>query len=316
MKVLITGITGFAGNFMYDLLTNTKDIDIYGMYWNSNRKNSFKEKFNKAKLWECDMINDTKSVDTILDEVKPDVVFHFAAYVTVIGSFKNPAPIFQTNVIGTINLFESIKKIIPESKVLMTGSAEEYGEVPQSKMPIKEEYPLNPVSPYALSKKFQEQVGQYYFDNYKTKVFFTRTFHCMGQKQSLGYVCSDIAKQVVDCENGKIKSIKIGNLEAKRDFSDIRDVVNAYWRIINYGVPGNVYNVCSGISIPVKEILNKLIKLSGKEIKVEVDKDRLRPSDVPDFLGDNTKLKSIGWVPEYKLEDTLTSVLEWWRANK
>ncbi|HAM37819.1 MAG: hypothetical protein A2474_04090 [Elusimicrobia bacterium RIFOXYC2_FULL_34_12] len=315
MKVLITGISGFAGNFMYDFLTNIKDIDIYGMYWDFNRKNNIQKKFDKAKLWEIDMINDTQLLDNILKEVQPDIIMHFAAYVTVIGSFKNPGPIFQTNLIGTVNLLESVRKIIPESKVLITGSAEEYGKVPNDKLPIKEEYSLNPVSPYALSKKFQEDIGLYYFNNYGVKVYFTRTFHTAGPKQPIGYVCTDIAKQIAEIEKGNAKSIQVGNLIAKRDFSDIRDVINAYWRIINYGKAGEIYNVCSGTSVSIQEILDRLIKYSNKTIKVEVDKDKLRPSDVPDFVGDNTNLKKIGWSQKYTLEDTLSAVLNWWRKS-
>lgn len=311
MKVLIIGITGFAGTSMYHFLTH-EDISLYGTFRHSTKNRNIVDNFNRAILLECD-INDVYSVERVLNEVQPDIIFHFASYVSVFSSFKNPLPIFQTNIIGTANLLEAVKKIVPEAKILIPGSAEEYGKVPEDKMPIKEDYPLNPVNPYAISKKVQEEIGLYYFKTFGLNIHFTRTFHYTGPEQPLGFVCSDLAKQVVDAERGKIKSVKVGNLEAKRDFTDIRDVVKAYWAVINSGNAGEVYNVCSGKSIKIQEILDKLIKFSGKDISVEIDENKLRPSDVPDFVGDNMKLKSMGWMPEYTIDDSLTELLEWWR---
>lgn len=215
--------------------------------------------------------------------------------------------------IGTANLLEAVKKIVPNAKILIPGSAEEYGKVSEDKMPIKRDYPLNPINPYGISKKVQEEIGLYYFQTYGLNIYFTRTFHYTGPGQPLGFVCSDLAKQVADAENGKIKSIKVGNLKAKRDFTDIRDIVAAYWKVINKGQVGEVYNVCSGKSVSIKEILNKLIKLSKKDLSVEVDTNKLRPSDVPDFIGDNTKLKNVGWRPKYSISDSLNALLEGWR---
>lgn len=312
MKVLIIGITGFAGTSIYHLLTHTEDINLYGTFRHSTKNRNLADNFNSATLYECD-VNDVYSVEKVLSEVQPDILFHFASYVSVFSSFKNPLPTLQTNIIGTANLLEAIKKIMPQARILIPGSAEEYGKIPEDKMPVKEDYPLNPVNPYAISKKVQEEIGFYYFKTCGLNIYFTRTFHYAGPGQSLGFVCSDFAKQVVDAENGKIKSIKVGNLEAKRDFTDIRDVINAYWKIVNRGKAGEVYNVCSGTSIKIQEILDKLIKFSGKDVSVEIDKNKLRPSDIPDFVGNNQKLKSIGWAPKYNIDDTLKELLECWR---
>lgn len=312
MKVLIIGITGFAGTSMYHLLTKIEDITLYGTFRHSTKNRNIVDTFNRATLLECD-VNDVYSIEKVLSEIQPGIIFHFASYVSVFSSFKNPLPTFQTNIIGTANLLEGVKKIVPKAKVLIPGSAEEYGKVSEDKMPIKEDYPLNPVNPYAISKKVQEEIGLYYFKTFGLNIYFTRTFHYTGPRQPLGFVCSDFAKQVVDAENGKIKSIKVGNLEVKRDFTDIRDVVNAYWRVINKGKTGEVYNVCSGKSIKIQEILEKLIKFSGKDVSVKIDKNKLRPSDIPDFVGDNQKLRSIGWAPKYNIEDTLKDLLDWWR---
>jgi len=312
MKVLIIGITGFAGTFMYHLLTSLKNIHLYGTFRHSTKNRNIVNNFSKASLLECD-VNDVYSVEKVLSEVMPVVIFHFASYVSVYNSFRNPLPTFQTNMIGTANLLEGVKKIVSKARILIPGSAEEYGKVPKDKMPIKEDYPLNPVNPYAISKKVQEEIGLYYFKTFGLNIYFTRTFHYTGPGQPLGFVCSDIAKQVVDVLIGKMRSIVVGNLKAKRDFTDIRDVVNAYWKIINSGKAGEVYNICSGKSIKIQEIVDKLIKFSGRNIPIEIDKNKFRPSDVPYFVGDNMKLKSLGWAPKYTIDNSLSELLEWWR---
>jgi len=312
MKVLIMGITGFAGSHMYNLLNSIKKVKIYGAFKDSTKNRNIKNEFNNAILKEFD-INNIYSVEKLLEEIHPDIIFHFASYVSVHRSFLDPLSTFQTNIMGTAYLLEISKNIIPNAKILMPGSAEEYGKVLQNKMPIKEEYPLLPLSPYAISKKVQEEIGMYYLNKYNLNIYFTRTFHYTGPRQPQGFVCSDFAKQIIDYEKGKINSIKVGNLEAKRDFTDIRDVVSAYWMIIEKGEIGNIYNVCNGKSIAIQEILNKLIILSGKDIKIEISNDKLRPSDVPDFIGDNKKLKKLGWKPRFSINESLKDLLEGWR---
>ena len=312
MKILVLGITGFAGTSMYHFLNRIDGNSLYGTFRHSTGNRNIADYFNRATLLECD-INDIFSIEKVLIESQPDVIFHFASHVSVSNSFKNPLQTFKTNIIGTTNLLECINKIVPKAKILIPGSAEEYGKITEGKMPIKEYYPLNPVNPYAISKKVQEEIGFYYFKHIGLDIYFTRTFHYTGPRQSLGFVCSDIVKQVVDVEVGKTECIKVGNLDAKRDFTDIRDVVNAYWIIINSGIAGEVYNVCMGKSIKIKDILDKLIAFSGKYVSVEIDKNKLRPSDVPDFVGDNTKLKNLGWMPKYTIDNSLLELLEWRR---
>lgn len=314
MKVLIMGITGFAGTSMYRFLLGNykKDIDLYGAFRHSSSNRNIEDNFNEATLIECD-INDAYSVEKVLSVVKPDIIYHFASYVSVFNSFKNPLPTFQTNIIGTVNLLEAIKNIVPKAKVLIPGSAEEYGKVTEDKMPIKEDYFLNPINPYAISKKAQEEIGLYYFKTFELNIYFTRTFHITGPKQPLGFVCSDFAKQVAYSEKVETKNIIVGNLDIKRDFTDIRDVVNAYWTVINKGKVGEVYNVCNGKSIKIMTILDKLIKISEKNISIKIDKNKIRPSDIPNFVGNNKKLKSIGWIPEYSIDDSLKDLFEWWK---
>jgi GDP-4-dehydro-6-deoxy-D-mannose reductase len=315
VKVLILGITGFAGRAALNMLASQGLEDISGTYRHSTANRGISKLNGEPSLYECD-INDAVSIENVLNEIKPDVIFHFCSYVSVFSSLKNPTSTLQTNVIGTINLLEAVKKVVPLAKVLLPGSAEQYGFVSDEKMPIKESYPLNPVNPYAISKKHQEEIGLYYFKQFGLNLYFTRTFHCTGPYQPIGFVCSDIAKQIIRVEKGISSSIKIGNLEAKRDFTDIRDVVEAYWQIINEGAPGEIYNVCVGKSISIQNILDKLIIISGRNIPTIVDQSKLRKSDVPDFIGYNSKLKNIGWAPKFTIEQSLEDLLSWIRAGE
>ncbi|CEG13855.1 GDP-6-deoxy-D-mannose reductase [groundwater metagenome] len=316
MKVLIIGSTGFAGMYLLNELKEYDKFDIYGTYYHSSSQN-FKIVEKNIKLFKCDITN-YQSIEKIIKKIKPDILFHFGAYVTVAKSFDEVDKIFETNVLGTVNVMESIKKNCKDSKVLISGSNEVYGEVKQDEMPIKESQTLNPMNPYGISKATQEMLGSYYFKVFRIETYLTRTFHYMGPSQPLGFVAPDFAKQVVDVERGIREYITVGNLDAKRDFLDIRDVVRAYVDIITNGKPGKIYNVCRGKSISIQEIFNILIKNSNnKNIKIKIDSAKLRPSDVPNFVGDNSRLMNdTGWEPEIKIEKTLKDIIKFWRNQK
>lgn len=308
-RVLIIGITGFAGSYLYKHLSNNRDYDIYGTFYQNDKK---ADGFNKVELYQCD-INDVDSIEHVLKQCKPEYIFHLAACVNVHKSFINPMPIFQTNVMGTVNVLEAIRKTNPNCRILLTGSAEEYGKISHKMMPIKETYTLNPISPYGLSKKMQEELGILYHKTYGLNIVISRTFHYSGPHQPLGFVFSDFAKQIVDVKNNKQDYIKVGNLDAKRDFTDIRDVVSAYVALMEYGKIGEVYNVCSGHSVSIKDILDMMISDSEVDIEVVLDENKLRPSDIPDFVGNNNKLKKdTGWKQQFSIKETVNDVLNSW----
>lgn len=310
MKILIVGITGFAGFHLYNKLAEEND-EIWGIA----RTISYSPHFKKAKIIECD-ITDESSVDEVLEKCKPDYIYHLAAFVYIGRTQPNTEMLFNTNVIGTLNLLRSVQKIVPNSKILITGSAEEYGAVGQEKLPIKEDYRLNPQNLYGLSKKFQEEVGTYYHKLHNLDIVFTRSFHYFGPYQPLNFVFADFASQIVDIEDSDKDYITVGNLKAQRDFTDIRDVVAAYKLIMEKGKAGEVYNVCSGSAISIEEILKKFLGYAKKNIEIKVEKNKLRPVDVPIFIGDNQKLKSIGWKNEFSLDNSIKDVLEYWREKK
>ena len=312
MRILITGINGFSGFHLYDILDRKKD-EIWGI----DKCEKFNNKYDDINIIKCDLTNYSE-VEQVIKKIRPHKIYHLAAFVYVGRKDINPDRIFTTNIIGTLNLLRAIQESNIKSRILIVGSAEEYGVIPQEQMPIKEDYSLNPNNLYGVSKKLQEEVGKYYYRiyNYNIEILFTRTFHYCGPFQPKGFVFADFASQVVEIENSDINYIKVGNLKAKRDFTDIRDVVNAYKIIMEEGTPGNVYNVCSGELISIEDILKKFLQYAKKYIKIIIDKKKLRPLDVPIFVGDNSKLKSLGWKRKYNIDDSIKDIINSWRTIK
>ncbi|MEW6685557.1 MAG: GDP-mannose 4,6-dehydratase [Candidatus Edwardsbacteria bacterium] len=316
MKVLITGITGFAGSHLADYLLNFDNMEIYGIQrWRSRTENI--EHFrDKVTLYECDL-RDASSVRDVLERVRPDRIFHLAAQSFVPTSWHAPAESLITNVIGELNIFEAIRRIGINPWIQIACSSEEYGMVYPEEVPIKETNSLRPLSPYAVSKVGQDLLGYQYFMSYRMNIVRTRGFNHTGPRRAPVFASSDFAKQIADIEKGKREPvIYVGNLEAVRDFTDVRDMVRGYWLSLEKGEPGEVYNICLGKGYKIKQLLD--ILLSYTEVKVEVRQDstRLRPSDVPRLIGDHSKFSQrTGWKPEIPFEQTLKDLLNFWRTH-
>jgi len=317
MKVLITGITGFAGSHLADyILENHPGIEVYGIIrWRSRMENILHIQ-DKIKLFEADL-KDMVSLKKCLSDIRPARIFHLAAQSFVLTSWLCPAETFAINSIGQINLFETVRSLSLDPRIQIAGSSEEYGHVNSDEIPMKETNPLRPLSPYAVSKVAQDLLGWQYFRSYELKVVRTRGFNHTGPRRGDVFICSNFAKQIVEIEKGKKKPvIMVGNLEAKRDFTDVRDIVRAYWLSLEKGESGEVYNIGFGKTYTMKEILNKLFSLSSVEMTVEVDPERLRPSDVPVLLSDSSKFRAqTGWEPKIPLEQTLADLLNYWRER-
>jgi GDP-4-dehydro-6-deoxy-D-mannose reductase len=251
----------------------------------------------------------------VIEEIRPDYIFHLAAQSFVPTSWKAPTESLTTNVIGQLNVFEAVRKINLPCRIQIACSSEEYGMVLPDELPIKETNPLRPLSPYAVSKVGQDMLGYQYYMSYKMNIVRTRGFNHTGPRRGPVFVCSDFAKQIVEIERGKKPPvISVGNLEAKRDFTDVRDMVKGYWLSLEKGKEGAVYNICSGKAYRIQEILDKLIELSGVDLEVKQDPNRMRPSDVPVLQGDNGRFrKDTGWEPEIPMERTLSDLLDFWR---
>ncbi len=314
-KVLITGISGFAGSFLAEELLK-KNFEIYGTYlFDKSLANvvHIKDKLNLIKL-------DLLSYENVLEEIKkikPEIVFHLAAIAATSQSFKNPSEIFTNNVASQLNLLEAIRLSEINPRILIVSSAEVYGAVSKENLPIDEETPLRPLNTYAVSKLSQDFLGLQYFLTYKMDITRVRPSNHIGPRQSPNFVVSDFAKKIAEVESGGADGIKVGNLETKRDFTDVRDMVKAYALFIDLKTSGEVYNLGSGKSYSISEILDKLIKLSKVSIKVEVDKSLFRPSDNPELICDSSKFRQLsGWKPEIDIDKTLKNTLEYWRRQK
>jgi len=315
MRVLITGITGFAGSHLADLCLTKKDVEVYGIIRWRSRTENIEHIWDRLRLLECDL-RDASSTRDVIEEIRPDRIFHLAAQSFVPTSWKAPTESLTTNVIGQVNVFEAVRKLDIDCAIQIACSSEEYGMVFPEEVPIRESNPLRPLSPYGVSKVGQDMLGYQYFMSYGMKIVRTRGFNHTGPRRGPVFVCSDFAKQIVDIEKGvREPYMEVGNLDARRDFTDVRDMVRAYWLALEKGKPGTAYNICTGTSFSIREILDMLIGISGVKVDVRTDKGRLRPSDVPLLQGDNSLFSGdTGWKPEIPMEKTLSDLLDFWRS--
>jgi GDP-4-dehydro-6-deoxy-D-mannose reductase len=315
MRVLITGIEGFAGGHLSTLLVK-EGFDVFGIKYPESPFENIEHLKDKISVKAVD-INNHGEVRSNLEDIKPDGIIHLAAFSRVGLSWRSKVETYRTNILATSNILEVAAEINPPPAVLMISSAEVYGPLPQEKMPIKEEFELNPTNPYAVSKAAVEMITLQFLHEIPELAWkIVRPFNHTGPNQTTGFVCSDFARQIALIESGRIKpEIKVGNLNAKRDFSDVRDIVRAYKMLIESDTK-EIYNVCSGRTYSIKEILEMLLDMSKSEIKVTVDVSKFRPVDTPVIVGDNSKIKKdLGWEPEYNFEDTLLDLLNYWRKK-
>jgi len=250
-------------------------------------------------------------------EARPDYIFHLAAQSYVPASWTSPAVTLEINVVGSCNLFEAVRAAQIEPVIQIACSSEEYGLVKPNEVPIKETNPLRPLSPYAVSKIAMDHLGYQYFKSYGMKIIRTRGFNHTGPRRGEVFVCSTFTKQIAEIEK-RIREpvILVGNLAAKRDFTDVRDMVRGYLLAVQKGKPGEVYNLCSGKAYVISEVLDMLLSMTKIKIKTERDPERIRPSDIPILLGDNSKFsRATGWKPKIPFEKTLKDLLNYWRKK-
>ena len=317
MRILITGITGFAGSHLADyILENHTDVEVYGIVRWRSRMDNILHIQDKIRLVEADL-KDMVSLKKCLSDIQPDRIFHLAAQSFVPTSWLCPAETFAINSIGQINLFEAVRDLGLDPRIQIAGSSEEYGHVNPDEIPMKETNALRPLSPYAVSKVAQDLLGYQYYKSYGLRVVRTRGFNHTGPRRGEVFICSNFARQIAAIEKGNTEPvIHVGNLEAKRDFTDVRDTVRAYWLSLEKGKPGEVYNIGRGNTITMKEVLDKLLSFCEVNVDVKVDPQRLRPSDVPILLSDSSKFKAeTGWEPIIPFEQTLEDLLNYWRER-
>lgn len=308
-KSLIIGGAGFVGKYLAEYLGNELHHEVIVTKMPQNKMTG-----ENIRTYDLDILNPDEILK-VMQEVQPDYVFHLAAQSSVAVSWKNPGLTIDVNVKGAVNVLDAIRTMSNPPRVLLIGSGEEYGHVREEEVPVREETMLRPGNIYAATKSCQNMLGRIYAQAYGMEIVMVRAFNHIGPNQSPIFVVADFCKQVAEIEAGKREPVMyVGNLSAKRDFTDVRDVVRAYALLAEKGVAGETYNVGSGHARAIEEILHEILQQSKIPITVKVDPNKLRPVDVPVIEADIRKLNALtGWKPEIALKQTIKETLDYWR---
>lgn len=308
MQVLITGAGGFVGGHLASYIQATNpDVNIYGtILYETEKPSEHITKSYQVDLKHYDLVRD------MLADCRPDHIYHLAAQAFVPRSFQDPWETLENNIRGQLNIIQACLELDIRPRLLIISSAEIYGAVTTEQMPMDENTPIRPTNPYSVSKVTQDMLGLQFFLSHNMPIMRARAFNHIGPGQNSRFVAPAFATQIAKIEaNQQEPFIYVGNLEAQRDFTDVRDIVRAYHLIVEKGIPGQAYNVASGKAYSVQYLLDTLLGYSGINIEVRVDPDRLRPVDVPIIRGDHSKLHhDTGWQPTISFEETLKNVLD------
>lgn len=318
-KVLITGITGFVGSHLADYMLSMDDIELHGTRrWHLSRMDHVEHIMDRIIWHDCNIL-DTTSVVKVIKEIKPDIVFHMASESFVSPSWDNPREYMDTNYLGTVNILDAVRDYSPNTIIHIPGSGEEYGDIKEEELPINPTTVLRPVNPYAVTKIAQDLIGYVYYRSYGTKVIRTRTFNHEGPRRENVFGIPWYAYQIARIEKGKQeKVVKTGDIDDRRNFTHVTDIVHAYWLAVNKCEPGELYLIGSDESEKVftfRQALEKMIEMSSVDgITYELDSRYVRPTKVPFLISDTKKFRDItGWKPEINFEQILSDTLNYWR---
>lgn len=318
MRVLITGVRGFAGSQLAVLAAAQPGVELFGMVRSADAVDRpTASRAEPVRIVEGDL-TDASSLRAVIGSVRPSIVFHLGGASSGAEAWRTPIDCFEVNALGTLKLLEAIR-LSGDAAVtcVVTSSGEVYGSTPSDDEPATEDSPLRPLSPYAASKAAQDLLAAQYTAAYGMSVIRLRLFNHTGPGQRPDFVMSAFARQIARIRRGlQPPVLEVGNLDARRDFLDVRDVARAYWLAAEGGEPGAVYNVCSGRAVSVRQLLDRLIDLSGCTVTVRPDPDRMRTADIPLLVGDPHRFQAAtGWSPSIPLDETLASLLDWWMAQ-
>jgi GDP-4-dehydro-6-deoxy-D-mannose reductase len=318
MRILITGAAGFVGGWMADLLCRRQpEAEIFGLVRQRRRPALSSLQLDAVQWVPCDL-EDASATTATIAQIRPSVIYHLAAQSSVPAALEAPAATLAANILGQVNLLEAVRTAGLDSVIVIAGSSEAYGLAAATHVPITESAPFLPTNPYAVSKATQDLLGWQYYQAYGLRIVRMRPFNHSGPGRGDGFVESSFARQIARIEAGLVPPVLyVGNLDACRDFTDVRDVTEAYLAASMACSPGEAYNVASGVSRPIRTVLEQLLALSSARIEVALDANKLRPSDVPIVRGDASKLTATcGWTPRIAFEQTLEELLEYWRARE
>lgn len=324
MRVLITGIAGFAGSHLAQALVApctdqpplalpAEPVEVHGVLHRQDRR--IHHLIDKLTLHRGDLRN-AIWVDEVIEQVHPDVVLHLAAWSDVGGSWRQPWTVYELNIQCQLNLLEALRRHCPTARTVVVTSNEAYGLVRPEDLPLDESTPFRPNSPYGVSKVTQDVMGLQYWQSHRLPIVRARSFNHIGPGQSDDFAASAFARQIAEIEAGKrAPVVRVGNLDSQRDFTDVRDVVRAYWLLAQHGAAGEAYNVGSGVARPTRWLLDTLLGFAQLPVSVESDPERMRPSDVPLSVCNPAKLvAATGWQPQIDLRSSLSQMLDGWRS--
>ncbi len=318
MKVLITGVGGFAGSHLADYAAGRTDVQLFGILRDLEKDENIRQLNGKIELSTCD-ITDFQSVFKVIKEIKPDIIFHVAGQAFVPSSFEHAAETFKTNVIGTINIFEAVKASDVSPRIIVVTSGEVYGETFGVPALHSEQSIPQPVNPYAASKTSVDYIAQTYKKYEGLNIVIARPFNHTGPRQKPNFVCSSLAKQIVTIQKTKgPKILRVGNIKARRDFTDVRDMVRGYWMLSQIDNKHNfIFNLCSGRIFAIEDIIKLYEEILGETFELNVEPKRLRGYDIQLLAGNASAINnSIGWKAEIPLKQTLIDLLEYWNHKE
>ena len=303
MKALITGAKGFIGTHL-----------------------SAEFEANGYEVVRCDLtagedivsmdILNPEMIQSTIEEHKPDILVNMAGQANVGLSWKKPQLTVQLNTIGLINILEAVRTVDSKTRIIAIGSSDEYGNLKELGKNVTEDYPIHPLTPYAISKQAQESFAHLYVNNYRMSICMVRQFNLGGAGQAKGFMISDFASGIAEIEAGKRDYLSVGNLESARDFTHVKDACRAIRLLAEKGRPGEVYNICSGITYTAQEILDRFVSKARVQIDIRKDPNRMRPSDTPVVCGNHDKLTSdTGWLPRYGIDDIVSDAISYWRKQ-
>ncbi len=314
MRALITGGAGFAGSHLAEyLLRQGQEVIVLARA--GEHLVNLEHLQNDVRIERGNLL-DPGPMRQVLEDTRPQRIYHLAALSSPQESFQNPKLTYDVNFTGTLNLLCTWRELGIDSRFLFVSSAAVYGSVDSLAVPLREEAPLQPVSPYAGSKAAAEMLALQFFRAYGLPVVRVRPFNHTGPRQMSSYVCSGFARQVAEIDlRLRSPQVIVGNLNVRRDFSDVRDIVRGYYLLIENGEPGEVYQLCSGNCVSIESIVHRLIALSSQPIQVSVDDNKLRSEESPVLWGDPSKARqAVGWQPQYDLQVTLRDLKLYWET--
>lgn len=314
MRALITGMNGFAGSHLAEFLLTQPNVQVFGTGLGSAMH--LTHLGSRVTFIPGDLMH-APFVEQLLTQTQPTHIYHLAGQAFAPISWQDPWATLETNIRAQVNLLHTAARVQPSARILVIGSLDEYGRVEPHDLPITENTPLRPDSPYGVSKIAQDFLGLQYFLSHRLHIVRVRPSNHIGPRQNEQFVTSNFAKQIAEIEAGqRAPVLYVGNLSAARDFTDVRDMVHAYYLALERGLPGEVYNIGSACAVSIQTIVETLLRSSRVAIRIHVDPARLRPSDTPTLYCDTTKFRAqTGWTPTIPLEQSLRDVLEYWRKQ-